>query len=164
MIDSKVYTIKTNPVYKGKEKTLRDILVDDKDVEEEFYVKNKDLKQWKYLKNSKQEERETKEGFKYNYTEGSMIFPDDLAKASRTIITGEGGSGPSRFKHVIAPPSNTKKLRRLTPIELERLNMFPDDHTKLENVSNTKRAFLMGNALVVGVIKKLGDSLYNFYE
>ena len=164
MIDSKVYTIKTNPVYKGKEKPLRDILVDEKNVEEEFYVNNKDLKKWKYLKNSKQEERETKDGFKYNYSEGSMIFPDDLDKASRTIITGEGGSGPSRFKHVIAPPSNPKKLRRLTPIELERLNMFPDDHTKLENVSNTKRAFLMGNALVVGVIKKLGDSLYNFYE
>ena len=63
MIDSKVYTIKTNPVYKGKEKPLRDILVDEKNVEEEFYVNNKDLKKWKYLKNSKQEERETKDGF-----------------------------------------------------------------------------------------------------
>jgi len=42
--------------------------------------------------------------------------------------------------------------------------MFPDNHTLLDNVSNTKRAFLMGNALVVGVIKKLGDSLYEFYD
>lgn len=164
MIDSKVYTIKTNPVYKGKAKTLKDVLINEKDVEDEFYLQRKDLKQWKYLKNSKQEERETKDGFKYSYSEGSMIFPDNLAKASRTIITGEGGSGPSRFKHVIAPHSNTKKLRRLTPVELERLNMFPDDHTKLEHVSNTKRAFLMGNALVVGVVKKLGDSLYKFHE
>ena len=164
MIDSKVYTIKTNPVYKGKEKVLKDILINEKEVNDEFYLKNKDLKQWKYLKNSKQEERETKDGFKYNYSEGSMVFPDNLAKASRTIITGEGGSGPSRFKHVIAPHSDSRKLRRLTPVELERLNMFPDGHTELENVSNSKRAFLMGNALVVGVIKKLGDSLYKFYE
>ena len=164
MIDSKVYTIKTNPVYKGKEKVLKDILINEKEVNDEFYLKNKDLKQWKYLKNSKQEERETKDGFKYNYSEGSMVFPDNLAKASRTIITGEGGSGPSRFKHVIAPHSDPRKLRRLTPVELERLNMFPDGHTELENVSNSKRAFLMGNALVVGVIKKLGDSLYKFYE
>jgi DNA (cytosine-5)-methyltransferase 1 len=37
--------------------------------------------------------------------------------------------------------------------------MFPDDHTKLEGVSDTKRAFFMGNALVVGVIEKIGISL-----
>ena len=49
------------------------------------------------------------------------------------------------------------KYRRLTPIELERLNMFPDNHTL--GVSDTKRAFLMGNALVVGVIEKLGKEL-----
>ena len=85
-----------------------------------------------------------------------MIFPDKLDKPSRTIITGEGGSAPSRFKHVI----NTKSgLRRLTPIELERLNMFPDNHTKYEGISDTKRAFFMGNALVVGVIERIGKVL-----
>ena len=85
-----------------------------------------------------------------------MIFPDQLDKPSRTIITGEGGSAPSRFKHVI----NTKNgLRRLTPIELERLNMFPDNHTKYEGISDTKRAFFMGNALVVGVIERIGKVL-----
>jgi DNA (cytosine-5)-methyltransferase 1 len=85
-----------------------------------------------------------------------MIFPDPLDKPSRTIITGEGGKSPSRFKHVI----NTKKgQRRLTPIELERLNMFPDDHTNLEGVNDTKRAFFMGNALVVGVIERISKQL-----
>ena len=84
-----------------------------------------------------------------------MIFPDNLDNASRTIVTGEGGSSPSRFKHVIKTKSG--RLRRLTPVELERLNMFPDNHT--EGVANTKRAFLMGNALVVGVIERLGQSL-----
>jgi len=49
-------------------------------------------------------------------------------------------------------------LRRLTPIELERLNMFPDNHT--EGVSDSRRAFLMGNALVVGVVERLGTALY----
>jgi len=48
----------------------------------------------------------------------------------------------------------------LTPIELERLNMFPDNHTKLEGITDTKRAFFMGNALVVGVIEKIGEELY----
>ena len=55
--------------------------------------------------------------------------------------------------------STPKGLRRLTPVELERLNMFPDNHTKLESISDTKRAFFMGNALVVGVIEKIGAAL-----
>ena len=37
--------------------------------------------------------------------------------------------------------------------------MFPDDHTKLDGVTDTKRAFFMGNALVVGVIERIGMEL-----
>jgi DNA (cytosine-5)-methyltransferase 1 len=40
--------------------------------------------------------------------------------------------------------------------------MFPSDFTKIENVTNTKRAFLMGNALVVGVVEKIGQSIIKF--
>ena len=78
-------------------------------------------------------------------------IPDALDKPSRTIVTGEGGPAPSRFKHVIKSKKN--KLRRLTPIELERLNMFPDNHT--DGASDIKRAFFMGNALVTGIIEKI---------
>ena len=85
-----------------------------------------------------------------------MSFPDDLDKPSRTIITSEGGSTASRFKHVI---SHNKRYRRLTPVELERLNMVPDNFTKLNDITNSKRAFFMGNALVVGIVEKLGSSL-----
>jgi DNA (cytosine-5)-methyltransferase 1 len=35
--------------------------------------------------------------------------------------------------------------------------MFPDNHTL--GATDTKRAFFMGNALVVGVIEKIGVSL-----
>ena len=90
-----------------------------------------------------------------------MGFPDDITKPSRTIITGEGGPSPSRFKHVI---KTKDKHRRLTPLELERLNMFPDDHTKLEGITNTKRAFFMGNALVVGVVTRISESLSKFMD
>jgi DNA (cytosine-5)-methyltransferase 1 len=37
--------------------------------------------------------------------------------------------------------------------------MFPSDHTKLEGVDNGKRAFLMGNALVCGIVTKVGVEL-----
>ena len=105
----------------------------------------------------KHEERTKANGFTYFYTEGAMAFPDSLDGPSRTIITSEGGSGPDRCRHVII--DETGRLRRLTPIELERLNMFPDNHTELEGVSNAKRAFLMGNALVCGIVTKVGEEL-----
>ena len=119
---------------------------------------------WEYLKGSKKILRKTlnrdknsdKEFHEYKYAEGKMTYPDDLNEPSRTIITGEGGNSPSRFKHVIF---SGNRLRRLTPRELERLNMFPVDHTKLDGVTNVKRAFFMGNALVVGVVEKIGNSL-----
>lgn len=159
MINSVVQTIKSEPKFEGPFWKLKDVLETDK-VDDEFYISTNELKKWKYMKGSKKEERTTKDGYTYNYSEGSMTFPDDYEKPSRTIITGEGGASPSRFKHVIKSPENQKKYRRLTPVELERLNMFPDNHTLHENTSNSKRAFLMGNALVIGVVEEIGKNLY----
>jgi DNA (cytosine-5)-methyltransferase 1 len=142
MINGLVTTLKTRPNYFGNFMILKD-LIQNSDVRPEFYIDKSDLDKWIYLKGPKKEMRTNAQGFEYNYSEGGMVFPDSLDKPSRTIITGEGGKSPSRFKHVIQTP---KGYRRLSPIELERLNMFPDDHTKLEGVSDTKRAFFMGNA------------------
>jgi DNA (cytosine-5)-methyltransferase 1 len=155
MIDGLVTTIKTKPVYDDNFLTLRDI-IQKEEAPEEFYINNEDLDKWMYLKGSKKEMRKNSQGFEYHYSEGGMIFPDPLDKPSRTIITGEGGKSASRFKHVIKTP---KGYRRLSPLELERLNMFPDNHTKFEGITDTKRAFFMGNALVVGVIEKIGVTL-----
>ncbi len=155
MINGHIYTKKVAAKYRGKKVVLGDILINDEDVPEEFFIDDNSLEKWQYLKNGKKEERTTKDGFTYYYSEGGMVFPDNICGPSRTIVTGEGGSSPSRFKHVIKTKDG--RLRRLTPIELERLNMFPDNHT--EGVSDTKRAFIMGNALVIGVIERLGKSL-----
>jgi DNA (cytosine-5)-methyltransferase 1 len=155
MLNGLVTTIKTTPNHEGDFTILRDI-IQNGEVTDEFYIDESDLDKWIYLKGPKKEMRKNADGFEYNYSEGGMVFPDSLDKPSRTIITGEGGKSASRFKHVI----KTKKgYRRLSPVELERLNMFPDDHTKLEGVTDTKRAFFMGNALVVGVIEKIGIAL-----
>jgi DNA (cytosine-5)-methyltransferase 1 len=152
MINGNVYSLKTAPNYDGEPKFLKDILFNG-EIGNEYFIDDDNKEKWEYLKGSKKEIRRNASGFEYNYSEGGMVFPDALDKPSRTIITGEGGSSPSRFKHVIY----TKKgLRRLIPIELERLNMFPDNHTAFDGISDTKRAFFMGNALVVGVIEKIG--------
>ena len=157
MVDGDVTTFKSKPQYKGKHTNLGDVLQNG-EVTKEFFIQKEDLKFWDTHKGAKKITRTTKEGFKYVFAEGGMIFPDRLDNASRTIITGEGGKTPSRFKHVVELKG---KYRRLTPLELERLNMFPDNHTLVEGVAtDTKRAFFMGNALVVGVIEKLGRQLY----
>ncbi|MBQ5983335.1 MAG: DNA cytosine methyltransferase [Prevotella sp.] len=122
------------------------------------YQRIDELPKWEYLKGSKKLKRINKQtGYEYDYSEGGMAFPDYLDRPSRTIITGEGGAGPSRFKHIVLCPSG--RYRRLTPLELERLNMFPDNHTS--GVSDIRRAFLMGNALVTGIIEKIGMSIIN---
>ena len=155
IMDRRIITLKSVPDYHGPRTNLKDILIKEKDVPEEFFITKKDLPLWKYLKGAKKEKRRTKSGFVYSYNEGSMTFPDSLIRPSRTIVTGEGGPAPSRFKHVVLTSSG--KYRRLTPLELERLCMFPDNHTA--GNSAIKRAFFMGNALVVGVIERLGKSL-----
>ena len=155
MIDGFYYTSRIEVDYQGKNSVLGDFLQDENTVPSEFYINNEELKKWKYQKGSKSIERVNKTtGHKYTYSEGSMGFPDCLSKPSRTIITGEGGASASRFKHVIFVKG---KHRRLTPIELEQLNMFPINHT--QGVTDTKRAFLMGNALVVGIVERLGNTI-----
>jgi DNA (cytosine-5)-methyltransferase 1 len=156
MVDRKIFTLHTTPSYTGKSITLGDVILQNGDVPKQYFVESGSIEKWMYLKGGKSEKRVNKaSGVEYQYSEGSMVFPDPLDRPSRTIVTGEGGASPSRFKHVIQVSKG--KYRRLMPLELERLNMFPDNHT--EGASDVKRAFFMGNALVVGVIERIGKTL-----
>jgi DNA (cytosine-5)-methyltransferase 1 len=157
-VDGVAYSLKTQAKESVEKAVLGDVLQKDSEVSEEYWVSPVRLKEWKYLKGAKSIEREHKgSGTKYNYAEGKMAFPDLLTNPSRTILTGEGGTTPSRFKHIIQTENG---WRRLTPVELERLNGFPDDWTKCDQdgkvISDGKRAFFMGNALVIGLIEKVG--------
>ena len=157
MVDGIAFSAATIPVCDDKPMTIRDIMVMPEEVPEEFYVPESQIERWKYYKGTKRELRTRKDGGQYFYTEGGMEFPDSIDKPSRTIITSEGGKSPDRCRHVIQ--DQTGRLRRLVPVELERWTMFPTDHTKLEGVDNGKRAFLMGNALVCGIITRVGKEL-----
>lgn len=120
--------------------------------------------------------------FEYKFKEGPLPMPDPLDRPFRTIITSEGGSSPSRFKHVICRECaknwakkrkvlahdcvKVGKFRRLTPEELEQGNMFPAGHTRYCMLEDKKvkvdpkhRAFFMGNALVVGIVQRIGKTL-----
>ena len=163
MRNRSVYSIDAEAIYNGPTMTLGGNLVDESLVPEDFFISENEIAKWEYEKGAKKIERTSKEGFKYTFSEGGMAFPDSLDKPSRTIITGEGGPSASRFKHVVLTPSG--RYRRLIPLELERLNMFPDNHTCHPDVTDGRRAFLMGTALVCGIVQQIGKSLYRFiYE
>ncbi len=156
MFDRNFWTMRVRPAWDEEKTLLGDVLQPLRQVPKEYRIDKDDLPKWKYLKGAKREPRESSRGYSYMFAEGALSFPDSLDSPSRTIITGEGGKAPSRTKHAIR---QGRTLRRLTPVELERLNMFPDNHTALEDIPDGKRAFFMGNALVVGVIERVGSVL-----
>lgn len=153
MMDGKVYTSKVSalcePVF-----PLRKIR-EENDVNEKYFLADDKIEKFRYLKGSKRIPRTKPNGEVYMYSEGAMSFPDNLDAPARTMLTSE--SGLSRMSHVIED-YKTSKLRLLTPLECERINGFPDNWTNT-GMTDKKRYFMMGNALVVGIVRKIGQEL-----
>jgi DNA (cytosine-5)-methyltransferase 1 len=156
MIGREVATAPAAPRFRGRRRTLGDVLVAPEEVPDRFVIAPEQVDRWRYLKGAKREERTAANGHRYRYSEGAIAFPDPLDQPSRTILTGEGGAAASRFKHVVAMPDG--RLRRLIPVELERLQGFPDGWTDT-GMADGWRAFAMGNAVVVGLVERVGRAL-----
>jgi DNA (cytosine-5)-methyltransferase 1 len=153
----RVWTIDVQADWDGPRQTLGDILEPASEVPQAYFIPPQELPRWQYLKGAKRERRVHKGSeTPYFYVEGPIPYPDPTDRPSRTILTGEGGRTPSRFKHLIGTEDG--RSRRLTPRELERLNGFPDDWTAT-GMSDGQRAFMMGNALVVGIVERIGREL-----
>jgi DNA (cytosine-5)-methyltransferase 1 len=129
--------------------TLAEIL--ESGVDEKYYLSETAIEKFTYLKGPKKIERTSATGHKYVFSEGGMAFPESLDKPGRTMLTSEGTV--NRSTHVVEDPE-TRKLRFLTPVECERLNGFPDNWTN--SMTDRMRYFCMGNALVVGLIERMG--------
>lgn len=153
MINGKVYTCKVAPQLE-KPITLSKI-VEKNGVDNHYYLNDSQKKKYEYLRGSKKIPRIDKNGFEYLYSEGSMSPYDDLNLPARTMLTSEGTT--NRSTHIIIDPKE-KQLRILTPIECERINQFPDNWTN-SGMPEKRRYFMMGNALVCGIISKIGNSL-----
>lgn len=158
MFKNKVYTTKVLPIIK-EAITLGEILQTD-NIPNEYFINEAQEAKFKYLKGSKKIPRVSKSGVEYNYSEGAMCFPDYLDMPGRTMLTSEGTI--NRSTHVVKD-IQTQKLRILTPIEAERLNQFPDNWTD-SGMTTKKRYFMMGNALVCGIIKELGYQISSIID
>ena len=152
-----IYTYKTKPIECENGQTLGE-LIEKNDVDEKYFLKDEKLEKMEYLKGSKKIPRKKPNGEPYLYSEGAVAFPDYLDKPARTMLTSE--SSVNRSTHVVEDVK-TGKYRFLTPVEAERIQMFPDNWTNIENTSMTekRRYFMMGNALVVGIVEELGEYL-----
>lgn len=129
------------------------------DVDEKYYLSDVAIEKFIYLKGPKKIERTSATGHKYTFSEGGMSFPEPLDKPGRTMLTSEGTV--NRSSHVVKDPT-TQRLRILTPVECERLNGFPDNWT--EGMADRMRYFCMGNALVVGLIERMGNRIKEIEE
>lgn len=160
MTNGRIYTEQTTPLYDGKFTLLRDLL--ETDVDEKFYLDGDEekLEKWKYLKGAKKIERTSKTGHKYVFSEGPLSFPDPIDRPARTMLTSE--SSVNRSSHVVEDPQ-TGRLRLLTPMEAERINGFEDNWTN-SGMPQKFRYFCMGNALVVGLVTKMGNYIKEIVE
>ena len=145
-----VFSAKYKPKYNGKHTVFKEIF--DKKRSTYHYLNDEQMAKAQYTKSHKKIPRE-KNGFKYNYSEGQMAFPEDTNKPGRTMLTSEGSI--NRSTHFIKAG---KKVRFMTPVEAERMNGFPDDWTK--GKTERQRFFFMGNALVTGVVEKIGREIH----
>lgn len=156
MFDGKIYTCRTTPIYE-EPIPLRDIL--EQNVDQRFYIGD-NLDKWKYLKGAKKIIRTSKTGHTYTFSEGPIAFPDPIDKPARTMLTSE--SSLNRSTHVIMDPE-TNQLRLITPIEAERIQGFDDNWTNT-GMPEKFRYFCMGNALVVGIVTRMGKYLNKIFE
>ena len=161
MTNGYYYTIETNPIVETSI-TMGEIVVPEETVDDKYYITGDKLEKFKYLRGPKKLIRTSADGHEYTYAEGGMSEYDSLDLPGRTMLTSEGSV--NRSTHLL---KINGKYRLITPIEAERLQDFPDDWTKfklnakgeVEEVSDRMRMFFMGNALVTGIVKRIGDEL-----
>lgn len=179
-----VYTVKTTPNYHGESVTLGDVMekgkVDDKyfipenrlyytlpsvnhSDETKIRLSKEERQTWQYLKGAKKLKRTSSGGHEYVFSEGPIAMIDSEDKPARTMLTSEGSF--SRTTHIVRDRV-TGKIRLLTAEETERIQGFPTGHTRFCRVGNdivemplNKRRFMMGNALVVDLIKQMEEEL-----
>ena len=153
MANGKVLSLETTPIY--EQPTALSQIIENNLVDEHYFISDDKMDKWRYLKGAKKIERTSMSGFKYIFSEGAIAFPDPLDKPARTMLTSE--SSLNRSTHIIEDP-RSKKLRKLTPIECERINGFPDNWTNTD-MPERQRYFIMGNALVVPIIERIANEL-----
>lgn len=159
MIEGHVYMANYQPVMRPK-CTLRTIIKPNIE-DDSLYLSQEQKKKFTELKAGFRKIKISKTGHSYKYGMGAIAYPDSLDEPARTMVTSEHTI--SRMSHVVRDPGNNKK-RLISPEEAELINMFPEGWTKMEGITNTNRYFVMGNALVVGLVTEIGEEIEKLFR
>ena len=91
--------------------------------------------------------------------QGERVYDTDGVSTTLSSKGGGGGGKTGLYE-------TTSGIRKLTEIECERLQGFPDDHTKYgdydgvtKEIARTNRYALCGNAVTVDVVEEVGKRL-----
>lgn len=124
---------------------------------------NEQRQTWQYLKGAKKLPRKAANGHEYIFSEGVIPMIDTFDKPARTMLTSEGFF--SRITYIVKNKA-TGGIRLLTAEKTERIQGFPTGHTQFCMVGDevvemptNKRRLMMGNELVVNLIKQMGPAL-----
>lgn len=132
---------------------LKDIL--EKNVNEKYFLSKKGLNS--FLNNIKVSENISKDGINKSFVIPKEIHNDN--ERQRRVY-----SLKSKSPTLLARADTTKiyvnnRVRKLTPLECERLQCIPDNYTSI--ASDTQRYKMIGNAFTVSVIEHFLKGLSN---
>jgi len=116
-------------------------------------------------------------GIQNNQGRGAVVVKAimDIARVNKSpngrMIKDEGDpmyTITAQDKHgVVIEESNKTKIRRLTPLECERLQGLPDGWTEFyddgQKVSDSERYERCGRTITISVVEAIGKRLYDFY-
>ena len=109
----------------------------------------------------------------------AVVQPVQIGQSSKTFAhksgTLIGKDGQDAFTIRSSNPNGVKdqsyRIRRLTPIECERLQGFPDNHTEYGNyegevkkMSNTQRYKQCGNAVTVDIVSLVANAVKPLFK
>jgi DNA (cytosine-5)-methyltransferase 1 len=132
---------------------LKDVL--EENVDKKYFF-SKDY--MNYLRTKAEREKARNNGFLYKITDldaHSTTLIYSYTTLERNIVIDEKNF--NRIPKEEKDKFDDIKGRRLTPIECERLQGFPDNWT--EGISNTQRWKLIGNSVTVPVIKEITKNI-----
>ena len=157
MVDGRVFSMRVRAAEGYPVGALQAVRVPESEVPECRFLTDEQVTKFDFYKNRKKVERVSKAGVPYVFSMGAIPFPDSWDKPGRTILTREGGGGCVRESHVVVRESG--RYSRLAPEELEGLQGFPRGWTDT-GLSIMQRGFVMGNALVVPVVRRVGEVIW----
>lgn len=139
----------------GNVSLLQDILEDQ--VDQKYYVSNKMMNT--LIKHKK---RHIKKGNGFGF---SLADRNGITNTLQSRYRNDGSEiliDDSLAKNISLEPSVKSNFRKLTVVEAERLQGFPDGYT--EGVSDTQRYKTLGNAVTVNVVTALINKMFKGSE